>query len=379
MRCKFIPLVFLLLSLACPKSENTERPSAEAEGDGLYLQAQAAFSRNDFPEAVKQFEAVKKVNPSDKRLPAALGEAYLGQLKFPEAIAAFETATQIDAKRATNWSRLSYLYVLRNDFDNASAAIEKTLALSPNDVNALEARAEMLLKQDKLDEAVKAFALAGLKATGAARSEFVLRATEELNRAKKPELTLPLLDAAVDAGISSAALFTEYGDRLVEAKRLPEASAAYTSAAKLDTKDATLWELVGEIEMQLGHDEKAESAYRDSLKVKDRAIVHLALAKLATRQKNAAAAQAEFQKALDTSTGEEIRETLELADYLKSLGRKKESLMLLKNLAEEPEQKENLELQMQTARLAQELKDSTVLKETCARVMASKNRPPKCP
>ena len=136
---------------------------------------------------------------------------------------------------------------------------------------------------------------------------------------------------------------------------------------------------VKRLQLKLGKVTEAEAAFRSSLLVKDRGVVHVALARLCQQKKDDPCAQAELQKALKTSTGEELRETLELGELLADFGRKKDALELLRSVSEESEQKRNTELHLRTARLAQELKDEVTVRAACTRALSTGQAGLKCP
>ena len=374
---KRVSLLVVLALWGCPKPGDGVDPKVRA--DGHYLSGQAAYLKGDFAEAHTQFAEVRALNPADPRLPAAEGEVYLSEVKVPEAIEAFETAAKADPKRGTTWSRLGYLYSVKGEKPKAREALQKALAANPKDFNALETLADLQLEEGKVDEAVKNLVLASEYAPESTRGDLVLRVTAELQKAGRAKEAVEVLEGAVKKGIKSAGVFNELGDRLVEATRFEDAVVAYTQAAKVDPKDPSLWELVAEVQLKLGKLTEAEAAFRSSLEVKDRGVVHVALARLCQQKKDDACAQAELQKALDTSTGEELRETLELADLLASFGRKKDGLALLRSVSEESEQKNNIDLHLRTARLAKELKDEVTVKAACTRALSSGQAGLKCP
>ncbi|MEW5739634.1 MAG: tetratricopeptide repeat protein [Myxococcota bacterium] len=373
---RFIAVVLLVLS-GCKRPEEQVDPKVRA--DGYYLSGTSAFLKGDFAEAHAAFAEVRKLNPGDPRLPAAEGEVYLSEMKLAEAIQSFEDATRIDPKRSTNWSRLGYLYVLKNETEKAKAALEKAIALNPKDFNAHEAMGDLELKGGRLESAVSHYLLAAEVAQGSDRADLVLKATTELLEKKQEARALEVLESAVKKGIESPALWAEYGDRLVVAERLADAADAYEKAAKADPKDPTLWELTGEVRVKLGRLPEGEAAFRESLKVQDRSVVHVALARLCQQKKDDACLKQELDLALAKASGEELRETTDLADLLASLGRKKDALILLRAVSEEPEQKDNFELQVKTARLARDLKDEVTVKAACTRALASGQAGLKCP
>ena len=368
-------LLAALLFVGCPKDGDGVDPKVKA--DGHYLAGQSAFLKGDFAAAHLSFAEVKKFNPADPRLPAAEGEVFLAEVKIPEAIEAFEAATKLDGKRGTTWSRLGYLYSIKGEKEKARAALDKALAANPKDFNALDTLADLQLGEGKLDEAIKSLVSASQFAIDG--SDFALRAAAELDKAKRGDEALALLETAVKNGVKGAALSNDLGDRYVAAQRLEEAVAAYTDAAKANPKDPSLWELVAEVQRKLGKTADAEASFRASLKVKDRGVVHVALARMCQARKDEACVKAELDRALETSTGEELRETMELGELLASVGRKKDALALFRSLSEESEQQRNVELHVRTAQLAQELKDGVTLKAACTRALAGGQAGLKCP
>ncbi len=350
-----------LVFCACPE----KGPDTKAQADGLYLAGMQAFMKGNFTEAHSKFGEVRQLNPSDPRLPAAEGEVYLAEVKLDQALLAFEEAQRLDPRRATTWSRLGYIFALKGDREAAANALAKALELNPKDFNALEERGEIEVKDGKLDFAVRDFLAAADLAPDLNRPGLVMRAVDELTKHGRSPEALATLEAQVKRGVKGPELWNELGDRLVQVGRLADARDAYAKAAQANPKDPTLWELVGELDVRLQKPADAEIAFRESLKVKDRGVVHASLARICQARKDDACLREELDKALATASGEELRETYDLADLLASVDRKKDAFLLVKSLADEDEQKGNAELQLRAARLAKDLGDKPAVKTYC--------------
>ena len=376
MRCLRLLTCLCLVVTGCPKDD---QPDPKAQAEGLYLAGTAAYLKGEFVEAHQKFAEVRSLNPTDPRLPAAEGEVYLAEVKLDQALLAFQEAQKLDPKRATTWSRIGFIHLLKGNRQEAAKALDKALELNPKDFNALEARSEIQLKEGKIEEAIAGLLTAADVAPDLVKPLLVLRAVTELTQRGRGSDALQILEVQAKKGLKSAEIFSELGDRLVEANRLPEARDAYTEAAKLNPKDPTLWELVGELNAKLDKPADAEVAFRESLKVKDRGVVHASLARLCQAKKDAACVKDELDKALATASGEELRELLDLADLLSSVGRKKDAYALVKDLADEEEQKLNALLQLKTAQLAKEAGEKEAVKVYCANVAAADAGTGKCP
>jgi len=366
---RHLPVAAALLWLtACPSKEE-QGPDPKAQADGLYLAGTAAYMKGDFKQAHDHYAEVKKLNPKDPRLPAAEGEVYLAEVKLDDALKSFDEAVKLEPKRATTWSRIGFIHSLKGNPTEAKEALTKALELNPRDFNALESVAEMDLKEGKLDEAVKHFLGASEAAPDTVKPALVMRAVEELTKGNREPDALKLLEESVKKGVHSPELYNELGDRLVAAARLPEAVEAYTMAAKGTPNDPALWELVGELQMRLDKPADAEAAFRESLRIKDRGVVHASLARICRARKDAACLKAELDLALTKASGEEPRELIDIADLLASVGRKPDALALLKGFADEEDQQGDGALQLKVARLAKDVGDKAAVKTACDRVL----------
>ncbi|MBI3184121.1 MAG: tetratricopeptide repeat protein [Myxococcales bacterium] len=366
--------LFIALA-ACPEP----KPDPKAQADGLYLAATTEYLAGNFDQALASFEEVRKLNPRDPRLPAAMGEVYLRQRKLAEAQKEFEAAAAADPRRSTNWSRLGFIYVLRDEQEKAAPALEKAISLNPRDSDALEQLGELALKRGAVDDAVARFRSAAEAAPDEQKAELYLRAAGELSRRGRGGDALAVLEGAAKAGVRAPELQAELGEILVAQGRLEDAAGAYRLAAEKSKDDPTLWELVGELEKKLGRREQAEASFRKSLEVKERAVVHVALSRLCLERKDARCARTELDRALATASGEEERETVELAGLLAELGRRKDALALLRQLASEPGRARDTDLQLRVARLAREVKDPAAEREACGRVQSADAGVNRCP
>ncbi|CAM4475540.1 tetratricopeptide repeat protein [Corallococcus exiguus] len=367
-RLRALPLIALLASGACTETPKLD-PKDQAEG--LYLQGNSEYLKGNFDAALKSFDEMKTLAPADPRLPAARGEVLLSMSRLEEAEKEFEVALRLDAKRSTNWSRLGFIQAQLGKKNEARQSLQKALALHPKDFNALEQLGELAEERGDHDEAVRDFTQAAEAAPDASKADLLVRAVDVLTKQGRQDEVLGLLRKVTGQGVRTPEVLTALGDAEVRAGRLPEAAAAYEEAAKKSPKDPTLWELVAEIQLKLGKREEALKAYGESLKVKDRAIVHVALARAHLATDARAAAEGELQKALETVSGADVGEMQALADLLTVMGRKQDALRILTSLGSEPGHANNTELQLSTARLARDLKDTATVQASCARVAAA--------
>lgn len=372
-------LAVAALCVGCSCKPKEQPPDPKQEADGLYLQAQSVYLKGDFKQAHELYAKVKALNPTDPRLPAAEGEVYLREVKLNEALTQFQEAAKLDPERATTWSRIGYIQQLLGDNENAAVSLEKALKKNPKDYNALESRAELDLRQGDVDAAVKHLGMAADVAPKEEAAEVVERISDELTKRDRWRDALAVLEVRVDGGTVSPEIWNDLGDKLVQAERFAEAASAYETAAKLNPKDPTLWELVGELRVKLDQLPEAQAAYAESLKIKDRGVVHVALARMCQKKKDDACLKAELDKALTTSSGEELRETLDLAELLHSVGRKPDALKLVEAAGEEPELRDDWAWQLRISQWEKDSGDKVRAKRACDLAMETDAGIKKCP
>ncbi|MFP2963587.1 tetratricopeptide repeat protein [Myxococcus sp. 1LA] len=377
-RPRALSLIALLALTGC--DDETPRVKPKDHAEGLYVKGTAEYLQGQFESALASFDAMKQITPDDPRLPAARGEVYLSMGRLTDAAAEFEAALKLEPKRSTNWSRLGFIQTQLGQVTEAQSSLRKALALFPQDFNALESLGDLDLKKGDHDSAVRHFTLASTAAPSPEqKSALVMRALEVLSSKERyPEL-LAAAQKAVDDGIHTAEVLATLGDALVRAGNLTEAANAYRDAASRSPRDPTLWELVGEIQTKLDKPGDAISAYKESLRVKDRAIVHVALARIYLGMKDTSAAKEELAAALESVSGEDIREMRELASLLATMDRKPDALRILSTLSSEQDHAKDAELHVATAQLARELKETAILQAACARATAADARIKKCP
>ncbi|WAM23450.1 tetratricopeptide repeat protein [Myxococcus sp. NMCA1] len=377
-RPRALSLIALLALSGC--DDETPRVKPKDHAEGLYVKGTAEYLQGHFDAALASFEAMKQIAPDDPRLPAARGEVYLSMGRLTDAAAEFEAALKLEPKRSTNWSRLGFIQTQLGQVVEAQSSLRKALSLFPKDFNALESLGDLDLKKGDHDAAVLHFTLASNAAPSPEqKSALIMRALDVLSSKQRyPEL-LAAAQKAVDDGIHTADVLATLGDALVRSGNLTEAANAYRDAASRSPRDPTLWELVGEIQMKLDKPGDAISAYKESLRVKDRAIVHVALARIYLGMKDASAAKEELSAALESVSGQDIRELRELASLLATMDRKPDALRILANLSAEQDHAKDTELHVATAQLARELKDTGILQAACARATAADATLKKCP
>jgi TolB-like protein/Tfp pilus assembly protein PilF len=122
--------------------------TSNAEAYALYLQASGIFNRREgprFPEAIAELEQALKLDPKFARAHARLAAIYsLEPIYVPDATESSRTAaareaalaSELDPTLAEPYAAVSNVYAGQSRFVDARAAMDRALALDPDDITA---------------------------------------------------------------------------------------------------------------------------------------------------------------------------------------------------------------------------------------------------
>lgn len=281
---------------------------ARAENGGdvelLFLRAEAERLKGQNAPAKTDLEAILKQKPDLARAHHALGELAVAMKQTEEAKAAFEAALKADPEHASSAVELAALELLEaKQVDSAVAALDQALdpakkeALGPAEVaRALALKGEALALKHQDAEAIAQFEEA-IKAD--ARQPFARARLGQLylNR-KEYAKALPLLQEAATATPESFAASEALLSALIGVGQMQDARTVVTDAAKRFPTNARLAYLKGKVELALGKQKEAESAWQAAVAA-DAAMVEprLGLAELYLQQRKVAEARAQVDAA----------------------------------------------------------------------------------
>src|SRR5262249_43270273 len=84
--------------------------------------------------------------PTDERAQAQLGIFYTGTQDYPAAIKAFEAAIKINPQFTVPYNQVGYAYRFVDRFQDAEKAFKKYIELIPDDPNPYDSMGELLMK-----------------------------------------------------------------------------------------------------------------------------------------------------------------------------------------------------------------------------------------
>ena len=106
-----------------------------------YLSAAAA---GDVDGRAKALQSLERLTPADSQVPRELAELLLAQRKFPDAVRNYEAVTRLDPDDAQAWNQLGYGYAFVENLTGARRALDRyRQLLPPQEVNPLDSLGEV--------------------------------------------------------------------------------------------------------------------------------------------------------------------------------------------------------------------------------------------
>jgi tetratricopeptide (TPR) repeat protein len=128
-----------------------------SEAEQLIIRGLDAGGRGDLVHQKEYYTKLIAQFPDDERAQMLLGGHYFGQQDYPNAIRAFEAAIKLDPKFTAPLNQLGYAYRFTDKLADAEKTFKKYIELIPNDPNPYDSYAELLMKTGRFDESIKTY------------------------------------------------------------------------------------------------------------------------------------------------------------------------------------------------------------------------------
>ncbi len=155
--------------------------------DPYYVKARAAIYKKNYPEAIKNYTEIIKLQPV-KELPARMERAdvYTELGEYDKAVADYDFLAKAEPKDETIYHHRSGVYLKMHNYDKAVADLQKFVQLSPpKDTLALLSLGDGLFEARHYQEAVKTYSKAiQLDDTSPTLFEARAKAYEKCNNAE---------------------------------------------------------------------------------------------------------------------------------------------------------------------------------------------------
>ena len=199
----------------------------------LLIDGVDAYLSGDYPRAIKEFEKYVANYPDDKIGPFWLGLIYYkGLQQMGPVIREFSRVIEMDPLFKPAYNFLAYAYDAVGDFDRSIWAIDKYIALPPEEANPYDTRGDLYAWNGKLDQAIESYRKAVEIKPDFYPSWFKLGALYVIKREyAKAESCAVRLAACPDRetrseGRAALAIISAYRGKLEEALRIIEEGLA---------------------------------------------------------------------------------------------------------------------------------------------------------
>ncbi len=343
-----------------------EIPSDPNSVDSLYFAGQQEFIRGNFAKAAEHYRSVLLAEKS-ARAWHALGDVNMATMQFDAAVDAFREALRIEPDKRMSLMRLGQALQRTGRFAEAIEAYRQAQARAPDEASAYRLEAEALLPLRRTDEAIERLQKAASLEKLPTLQAQDYRAMGEIEGRRGEMSRAADFFAQAAAADPSVELYAALADAELRAGRLERSRDAFREAAQRDAHDPFYWEAVAELELRLGNRAAAREAFASSLKVAPRALIHVALGRIALSEGKLDEARARLSEALAASEGaaQEVREAAHLAAGLRDWSVAEQLLLTLPD-GEDTEDKDALWREIAAVRAALGRADGGV-DEACAK------------
>jgi len=155
---------YYYLSLIVPLSERqicvekaVKYSDRASERDRYFIHSRAAQMAGDWERTLEILNKFVERYKDEKEPLLQLGQNEYTYGYYPKALKHLLMALALDSSNILVWNQLAYTYDRLGDFKNAIQAIDRSIALSPNEANPYDSRGEIYSRNGRLDEAIESF------------------------------------------------------------------------------------------------------------------------------------------------------------------------------------------------------------------------------
>jgi tetratricopeptide (TPR) repeat protein len=95
--------------------------------------------------------------PNDERAHNLMGAFHFGRQEYPEAVAEYEKAIALNPSFSQPYNQMGYAYRFLGQYEQAEQAFKKYIELIPDDPNPYDSYAELLMKMGRFEESIKSY------------------------------------------------------------------------------------------------------------------------------------------------------------------------------------------------------------------------------
>ena len=252
-----------------PEAERAARLLIEANGndeEAVHLLAQALNQQGVVAEAVEWMRHLLELNPVHAMYHNDYGVMLAALGRWSEAEAAHRMSLLVDSSGHLARFNLALMLFRQKKVVDALAELDVLEEISPDSGDLHALRAEILLAEGRLEEAVTAVSIALER--GLERVEVLVDLSTALKQAGFGDEAEQLLRRALQIAPEDAAANYYMGNLSILKGKTDEAAVFFRKSAELSPESPEAWLNVGELHHRMQRLDEAESAYRKALTLK---------------------------------------------------------------------------------------------------------------
>ncbi len=289
--------------------------------EALLTRGKLALSRQEAEEAIRDLEAVLKVQPDSAGVLKLLALAYAANSELEKAKTTMKKSLELNSEDIGGWFGYTRILMAAGDYNDALNAVDQLLQLSPNHLEGLLAKIDIQVKQQNWKEAEKTAAMIKSaypdKAVGYYRLGQLYQA-----QGKETEASSEFegaLERSRDSSEPLTELFMIYKNFITQGDAdtaIKEINKILESSPNL----AAAYALLGEVQAFNNEFDKAEESFKKAIELNPRYTdAYKDLANLYLTQQNSEAAIRTYRMAL-ANIPENLNIALELAKVYEETG-----------------------------------------------------------
>jgi tetratricopeptide (TPR) repeat protein/transglutaminase-like putative cysteine protease len=262
------------------KAGTSSAASIPEQAETLYEQGRQAWSQRDLASAADDFQKAIAADGKFALAWSSLGEIHVGQGDVDEGLEEMKKAIAVDPAQVSSYKMLAYTQSMLRRPEEALATWRSLEKADPNDRDAPENIAAILLGKRHYAEALPELELAVKRDSTNARLFFALGETEiHLDQGEKGFVAfeqglrldpspLSLNQVAYDLAVANLHLDAalDYAQKMVSQEEQKTANLSLGSLSHTDLGNmealAYFWDTLGWVDFRLGHDDEAEKYLR---------------------------------------------------------------------------------------------------------------------
>lgn len=316
---KMLAICLLVMLTAC----------AEEDPQQFIQAGKSLYDKGDMESARVQFKNALQINP--KLADAYYGLALLEEKKqdWKAMFGALQETVTLDPNHLDAQVKLGQLYMLQGQLDKAKEAAATALKLNPEDTNALIFQSALLFRDGKNAEALQQ--IQQVLAKDPSNSDAIVSLVSILAADKRYDESLAALNRGIESNPDNIALWLMKIRIKTELKQFDEVTADFEKLIALHPDNKTLRNSQIDLLVGVGKVDQAEKALSDAI-AKNPEDVDFKL-KLVSLIERRDAAQAEAKlKEFVTARPDDIQLKTRFARFYAERGRPEDELLILNDI-----------------------------------------------